>query len=545
MPLLFYAVICLWCFGLPTSWTAQYFAGGDSDAYANMWFLNWWPFALAHHVNPFFTSLEWSPNGDDLAWDTSIPLAALIGWPLTASGGVGFTFNVLSLTAPVLSAWTAFLLARYLTRDWAASVVGGYLFGFSTYELGQMVGHLNLEMIWLVPVVVLVALARARLDIGRYGYVFGLAAVLLCQIGISVEIYATMAFFGAILWLMLIAAAAPPLRVTLLWIAAETAVAGLIALLCAAPLLIYMVKGLGNLPGEMNSIADNSTDLSNFIVPTSITLWGQHRFAAVAARFTSNAVEQGAYLGVPLALILIWATGASVRNRMAMVMPAMMLVLIICSLGPVLHVSGHQTGFYLPWALMEHVPLIDGALPIRFTMYVWLGAGLIVARFLADHGRREWRVFKFGAAGLACAALWPDTSNFPWTPLPSEVFFQPAHEKAALGDDARVLILPFGADGPADYWQIESRMQFSQAGGYLGYVPQSEAKVQAVDDLVRGQTDPAFEWQFAAYCKQHGVRYVLIGPGAEPALVAGILAEGWRSRVDAGVTVISVPGGGA
>ena len=48
---------------------------------------------------------------------------------------------------PALAAWTAFLLCRYLTRPLWPSLVGGYLFGFSSYVLGarRRRGDLNLE----------------------------------------------------------------------------------------------------------------------------------------------------------------------------------------------------------------------------------------------------------------------------------------------------------------------------------------------------------------------------------------------------------------
>jgi hypothetical protein len=56
-----------------------------------------------------------------------------------------------------------YLLGRYLTRDTLASLIGGYLFGFSSYELGEMPGHLNLDTIFVVPLVVLLANASVTL----------------------------------------------------------------------------------------------------------------------------------------------------------------------------------------------------------------------------------------------------------------------------------------------------------------------------------------------------------------------------------------------
>ena len=59
---------------------------------------------------------------------------------------------------PAVSAWAAFLLCRHLAGRFWPSLIGGYLFGFSSYELG-------------LPLVVIVALyARSawRTPLGRF-----------------------------------------------------------------------------------------------------------------------------------------------------------------------------------------------------------------------------------------------------------------------------------------------------------------------------------------------------------------------------------------
>ena len=61
------------------------------------------------------------------------------------------SYNLLMLASPVLAAFFAFLLCRYITRSFAASLVGGYLFGFSAYMLGQLLGHLHLVLIFPIP----------------------------------------------------------------------------------------------------------------------------------------------------------------------------------------------------------------------------------------------------------------------------------------------------------------------------------------------------------------------------------------------------------
>jgi len=539
--LFFYAVVAALLFGTGTSWTRQYFGGGDSDAFVFIWFLNWWPFAVAHHINPFVTAFQWFPRGDNVTWDTSVPFAALIGWPVTAAGGAALTFNLLSVTAPVLSAWTGFLLARFITRDWAASVIGGYLFGFSSYELGQLVGHLNLDMIWLVPLAGLLGVARARRRVSRRRYVVGLAAVLGAEFGLSTEIFATLVLFGAVLTAVCLAVADRQARALLFEMAVETLCAILLVLMFVSPYLFYMMKGADDLPPAFNSALDYSADLLNFLVPTSMSRFTPAYLAPLALRFSGNVVEQGAYLGLPVIGLIVFYFATSLRSKMTIVLAVMMVVLVVSSLGPVLRVGGVSTHIWLPWDLVMQLPLIGAALPTRLTMYVSLCACVVVSLWLALPTGRALRIAKFGFALFGCGMLLPNQDDFPWTPLPEQAFFQGGHEPQSLGEKARVLILPFGGDGGGGYWQVEANMQFRQAGGYLGYVPRREAEMRVVDDLVTGQPDPEFGPEFADYCQSHGVQYVLVGPGAEPGLTTAVMAEGWKTRVDSGVTVISVP----
>ena len=99
----------------------------------------------------------------NLAWATSVPGLALAFSPLTVLFGPIVSFNVAELLMPALAAWTAYLLCRYLFRSFWASLVGGYLFGFSSYVLGQLnEGHMHLTAVFLLPLVALVVVRRLR-----------------------------------------------------------------------------------------------------------------------------------------------------------------------------------------------------------------------------------------------------------------------------------------------------------------------------------------------------------------------------------------------
>ena len=82
-----------------------------------------------------------------------MPGLALAFSPLTLLVGPRVAYNVAAVLLPALAAWTAYLLCRRVTGKAGPSLVGGYLFGFSSYMLGQQLGHLHMTSVFLVPLV--------------------------------------------------------------------------------------------------------------------------------------------------------------------------------------------------------------------------------------------------------------------------------------------------------------------------------------------------------------------------------------------------------
>ena len=246
---LIYLLLSLLYFGAVGDYGHMYLGYG-LDPIQFIWFLNWWPWAIAHGLNPFISYYVWYPHGFNLTWATSIPSAALLMWPLTWLAGAVVSYNVLSLVAPALSAWTGFLLARYLTRDTPASFIGGYLFGFSAYELGEMLGHLNLNMIFVVPLLVLLVVQRIRADLSRPRFVAALALAMFVQLGFSSELLATTCFFGAITWAIFLAFATEEERRRLWTVAGEIFLAAGIMAVVAAPFLYFVMQNRADVPSS-------------------------------------------------------------------------------------------------------------------------------------------------------------------------------------------------------------------------------------------------------------------------------------------------------
>jgi hypothetical protein len=538
-PLVIYSALA-WChFGTTHAW-ANFYQGEGNDPLIYIWFIRWWPFAIGHHLNPLHSDYAWHPVGVNLAWTTCVPFLALVLWPVTLLAGPLVAYDLAALMAPATAAWTAFLLAFYLTRRWWPAVVAGYLFGFSSYELGQLLGHLNLSVTLLVPLAVWLCVARARGDLRGRTFIPLLAVVLVAQLGISSEILASLCVLGAISWCIFLYFTPVRARAPLYGLAADIARTAPLSLLLASPLLFYMYKGMQHgVPFHAPS-TEYSTDLLNFLLPTHVTWLGHTAAAAWAAQFSGNDSEQGAYLGWPLILLLVLFFRAHHRQPMVRALFVVMCVMAVLSLGPRLHVEQHLQGIRMPWHLLMHLPLIGEALPIRFTLYVALCASLAAALWLAQAGTRRQLAGRFGLALLAALVLLPNPEAFTWKPWPAQAFFEDAHVRQVLGPDANVLILPFADAGPGMGWQVDAGMAFTQAAGYLGPVPPHEDG-STMDELRSGTLSAQFPQHLERFCVTHAVSHILIGPGTPLSLRVAIAGMAWPERSDRGMVIVDVP----
>jgi hypothetical protein len=539
---LIYLLLSLLYFGAVGDYGHMYLGWG-LDPVQFIWFLNWWPWAIAHGLNPFISYYVWYPHGFNLAWATSMPSAALLIWPLTWLAGAVVSYNVLSLVAPALSAWTGFLLARYLTRDTPASLIGGYLFGFSSYELGEMLGHLNLNMIFVVPLLVLLVVQRIRGDLSRPRFVAALALAMFVQLGFSSELLATTCFFGAITWAIFLAFTAEEKRRQLWTVAGEIILAAGIMAVVAAPFLYFLMQNRADVPSQIHDPAAFSNDPLNYLLPYEIlpgrTLFWTNPLPALP-HYRDNA-GYDAYLGLPLILILLLQLRELRRRPYLKPLLLSLLAIVILSLGPTLHIANVATRLWLPWILAVRLPLISQALPNRFSMYVALAAGLTAALWLAAARSGRERVGRYTLAALACLCLLPNPAMVRhWTPVPLEPFFEPQNVAASVEKDANVILLPYS--GPGLLWQWQSGMRFTQSGGYVGFTPQSEAlNWPVLGNLSTGTGGSLFENDLSGFCVAHRVSAILVGPGTPAALAAAISALHWQESNAHGMRVVRVP----
>ena len=517
------------------------FFGNGTDPIAFVWYFNWWPYAIAHGLDPFETTRIWHGIGLDLAWTTSLMVPSLLFAPLTLTAGPLVSYNVFCLVMPAAAAEAAFLLLRAAGRRPFPSVLGGLLYGFSSYESTQLLSHINLAATVLPPLALLLCLRRVQERVGRTRFVVLLAAIALAQLGTSDEILLTAALFGALFWLLLVVFAHPAERARLLRLVPEIAAAGLLTCLVAAPFLYYFVIGFAQIPGELNNPATYSLDPLSLFVPTIVDLFGGHLLLPISDQFTGGRGEQGGYLGFLLVLIV----GALLLSRQGWtrrVAPVSLVTLavLVSSFGPSPHLLGVNPHIHLPWAVATHLPILNVILPVRLSCYLALCVAFLLAEWIAAGGPRTAVV---GAA--AVLLLLPDPASFNWFAWPTDPLFTPAAITRVLGRDKTVLLLPYGATGPGMAWQLDSDMLFNQSAGYAGYTPRLESGFGLLRGLHDGAPEASFADDMRAYAALHRLDAILIGPDTPDPLRTAIGALGWPTEREGDVTVVRVPPLGA
>ncbi len=505
------------------------------------WSFEWWPYAIAHGLNPFFTHLIYAPQGFNVAHGTTIPGLALLLTPVTLAAGPLTSYNLAMVLSPVLSAGFAFLLCRRLAGRFWPALLGGWLFGFSTYMLGQLVGHLNLTVVFLVPAIVHLVLRGLAGELTRRRFVALLALALVLQFSFTTEIFLSLTVFGfaalvaAYLW------GNPELRLRLRALAVPVGVSYLLTAVIVSPYLYYALKpgGVPVLPGRDDYF---SSDLLSFMIPSPITEIGGIHFLPVSRTFRAGFVEGGIYLGLPLLAMLALAVRRGWRRMEVRILASTGLVVAVASLGGHLQLLG-ETGLPLPWWPVTHLPLLGLMLPVRFVLYVVLAAALLAAWWLtvSPHRTGAWLL-----ALLSVACLWPATGRGFWKDSPEiPPLFTSAAFRGAIGPQDTALLLPVGGGGLSMLWQAEAHLRFRMASGYLvpPEAPDPYKTEPIYPTLTTGAVVPDVQRAAASFLTTHHITVAVVDtkvPGTAPWI--GILERlGWQPRTLGGAILLRRP----
>ncbi|HEY2073845.1 MAG TPA: hypothetical protein VGG88_09755 [Gaiellaceae bacterium] len=439
-----------------------------SDYQIMTWSLTWWPWAIGHGADPLHTHLLWAPVGFPTLWITAIPALALFALPVTLTLGPLLAYNALMFAAVGLAAGCAYLLCRELTGKTTPAVVGGLMFGLSPYMIGHTLSqHLNLTWIWPIPLVAWAIVRRFR---GTWPntrtFVAALAALLLVELGTSLEVFLDLTL---VLCIAFVIAVAGPMRRDAIRTGMGVAFAYAVCLpLIGAVAYLALTTPHGALAYPP---ADYSIDAVNLVVPTQLSLlgaWGPVQ--GLSKHFVGNIGEQDGYLGLPAIVLVALAARARWRQG-AWFALCLLIVLMVLSLGPLLTVQGRPVvGLPLSTA---RAPVLSDVLPARFSVFTMLLAACLASVWLALE-RRPW--VRGVVAVLVLASLVPNVAlsgriQHAWGYSNVARF---STERAPAGfslPGKNVLVLPTGDRTAAMYWQVRGHMRFRLAIPATPFVP--------------------------------------------------------------------------
>jgi hypothetical protein len=190
--------------------------------------------------------------------------------------------------------------------------------------------------------------------------------------------------------------------------------------------------------------------------------------------FTGNRVETGdAYLGMTGLVILVIAVIGGRRSAIVRFAGLLTLAILVLALGPSLHVAGHVTAVPLPWALVQRLPLMESAIPVRLMLFGWLGVAIV----LGVMGSRLWGSGGRGTVAVLVASVLFAVPLFPTAPLlttsahPPDFFTSPG-SVARIPEGSVALITPFSNEesSTAMFWQMSANFRFRMPEGEA-YVP--------------------------------------------------------------------------
>lgn len=516
--------------------------GWGADPTQYMWSMSWVPYAIGHGLNPFVTTKIWANHpGFDLASVTSVLGLGLVASPVTVLAGPLVAFNLVVIVSLAMNAWFAYRLCLYVSKRQLPSMLGGYLYGFSAYELGQLLGHLHLSVTFAIPAAALLTLRRIDGTIGRWWYVVLTAIVLAAQLLISTEMLFTMTLMGAAAVVCAVLLSRAEVRERILRVVPELIGAYLLMAAVCSPFLYYALKG------PAVTVADLPADALGFFIPTWIMHFGGQRFIAVSLPFPGNISEQGTYLGLPVVVILAVFAVQTWWRRSTRVLVAALAVAVIWALGDTLYVDGHRT-IWLPWRLLSSHRFFDQVITLRIGLYISLIAAVMVALWLAERGSRP--LWRWAIAALAVVALVPKIDgSYPGSQLSLyhahetvPRFFTSADYRHYLRRDEVVLPFPFSyADGSLNLlWQARTNMYFRMASGYFGYTPPNYA-TPLMPALLGGPMPRDAASQLRTFIVQHGVWDVILDPLKAPRWPPVLARIGLRAIHVDGILLYRVP----
>jgi hypothetical protein len=480
---------------------------GGVDPNFYVWALRWWPYAIAHGLNPRHTTLVGAPAGASLAWTTSIPPLALLASPITAAAGPVVSYNLLMAVALPVSAWAAFVLCRRITGRFWAALAGGAVYGFSAYDTSHLdAGQLNLAVSLLLPLMAYLMVLRLEGRIGARMFTGLLALAMAIQFYLFVETFADMTVVLAIALVAGYVLVGRSGRSAMASLIRLTGLAYLLAIVAAAPDLWYM---LGHVPpGFSRSPVATSLDLASLVRPRPGHAFGLTWLARHGPKYWNWGI--GGYVGIPLLVLAAAQAAVTWSSKLTRFLTVTLVAVIGAAMGPQVLVDGHRV-LRLPWQHLWFLPVVHSAFPARLMVFGYLALAVIMAIWLAGPSKvrsvRSVREMRWLLALLAVVVI---AANFPQLVLRGRpglsAFVASGAYRHDLTAGSTIVVVSTRTGNAGLLFEAETGFYTRLAGGYVNRAITHSDLPPPVADLATGKLTTREIQQFRSFIRTAGYR---------------------------------------
>jgi hypothetical protein len=484
-----------------------------TDPYFSMWRLGWVAHAIVHSPTTLFDANIFYPEHHTLAYSDAMLLPGVVLAPLFwAHVNPVAIYNCALLAAFAISGVSAFALARHLTGNTIAALIGGAIYAFAPYRFGHYM-HLELQIVFWCPIALLLIHKLLSSGSVRDGVLLGatIGAQVLCSIYTGIFLVMYCVVFAPCVWM---AAGAQVWRRHILALVAGAAVTTLLVL-PYAPAYLGARNSVGT--RSLEEVGRYSATVRNYVAaPAMNRIYG---WTAISDPLAAD--EMNLFPGI--AAVALAMLGIAVgRSRVRLAYVAGLVFAIAISAG--------THGLIFPW-LFEHVPLFRGLRsPARFAVFVNLSLAVLSAygaAFLLERMRsqRAQRVL----AGVISAAVIVEYASAPSlsaAPAPTRVDAQLAQKPPSV-----IVELPLVSDKGVwlslDFiYMYQSLAHFQRMlNGYSGFAPASFYQMR---DVMTSFPDD----RSMAFLRGRGVDYIVVRLGIYDPQQAAELLQRLHQRLD-------------
>jgi hypothetical protein len=462
---------------------------GCGDIASQVWFQEWPAYALSSGHNPLVSAFAGYPNGVNLMNNTAAPLLGIVFAPVTWLLGPLASFSLICRLGLALSGISMCFVLRRWTTWWPAAFVGGLLYAFSPFLIAQAGSHPYLTFAPLPPLVIalLDEIVIRRRHPMRNGVLLG--AVLAAQLLISPELLAITGLLAA-LALVVVALRHPVGLLQRARILGTGLAATVVTFMVLAgyPLWVFF-RGPYYISGPPHpGLQVYHSHVLSLIYPTTLQRIGLGSWGLRGNDLAANSVERADYLGVTLLCLLAFILVRFWRDGRIQLFTLVAMVAWSITLGRFLYIGlTPHPGIKLPYNLLWNLPVLDGAIDVRYSFAMYLavsvilavgvdrlrGEGLVAHRTPRMHRQqtvgRRLRIRTAGVTAAIIIALVPLIPAVPYTSTRTTTppVFTSATSPVGHGEVVLSYPVPVFYEGTNDQallWQAAGKMRFKLIG---------------------------------------------------------------------------------